>query len=220
MEYNRQNPDSQIADGLSYGDYGKTLATLEKIGTGQCEQIGQGVLRLAEQVGEKDYAMHCKGVELPAYLPQTNPGYPWALAGGHMSMRTYLLLLNERETGMEYWVDAITNRGLSILRDDFLGTCKFAGMTDEHMCQAVEALTHLSIDEAAMERLIRRTFLRGYRLERQNGFTDDDYVMPSEVHNEYPQIELPHFNSPDFFAELKTRVLSRIDELLVQENLN
>ena len=62
--------------------------------------------------------MQCKGVEFPAYLPQTNPGYPWALAGGHMSMGTYLLLLQERETDMDYWVDAITNRGLSILRDD------------------------------------------------------------------------------------------------------
>ncbi len=163
--------------------------------------------------------MQCKGVEFPAYLPQTNPGYPWALAGGHMSMRTYLLLLHERETGLDYWVDAITNRGLSILRDDFLGICKFAGMSDDRMVEAVGAMTGLAIDVPTLKRVIRRTFLRGYRLERRHGCTDDDYDMPAEVHREFPQIELPYFNTPEFFAELKQRVTTRIDELLLAEGL-
>lgn len=220
MEYNRQNPDSPIADGLSYGDYEKTLATLEKIGTGQCELIGQGVLRLAEQVGEKDYAMHCKGVELPAYLPQTNPGYPWALAGGHMSMRTFLLLVFERETDVDYWVDAITNRGIMTMRDDFLGVCKFCGMGDEQMCQAIEALSGLEIDPPTLQNVIMRTYLRGYRQERQGGFTDDDYNLPAISHNEYPQIDLPYFITPEFFADLKQKVTSRFDELLVEQGLS
>ncbi len=220
MEYNRRHPESPIAGGMSYGDYKKTLETIDKIGNGQLEQVGQGTLRLAEQLGEMGYAMQCKGVEFPAYLPQTNPGYPWALAGGHMSMRTYLLLLHERETGLDYWVDAITNRGLSILRDDFMGICKFSGMSDERMVEAVGALTGLAIDVPSLKRLIRRTFLRGYRLERQHGCTDDDYVMPAEVHQEYPQIELPYFNTPEFFSELKQRVTARIDELLVAEGLS
>ncbi len=220
MEYNRRHPEAPIADGMSYGDYKKTLETIDKIGNGQLEQVGQGTLRLAEQLGEMGYAMQCKGVEFPAYLPQTNPGYPWALAGGHMSMRTYLLLLHERETGLDYWVDAITNRGLSILRDDFMGICKFSGMSDERMVEAVGALTGLAIDVATLKQLIRRTFLRGYRLERRHGCTDDDYVMPAEVHQEYPQIELPYFNTPEFFSELKQRVTARIDELLVAEGLS
>lgn len=219
MEYNRRHPESPIADGLSYGDYQKTLETIDKIGNGQLEQVGQGTLRLAEQLGEWGYAMQCKGVEFPAYLPQTNPGYPWALAGGHMSMRTYLLLLHERETGLDYWVDAITNRGLSILRDDFIGVCKFSGLSDDRMVEALAAMTGLVIDVSTLKQIIRRTFLRGYRLERRYGCTDDDYVMPAEVHREYPQIELPYFNTPEFFAELKQRVTARIDELLVAEGL-
>ncbi len=220
MEYNRRHPDAPIADGLSYGDFERARQTIDRIGNGQLEQVGQGTLRLAEQMGETEYAMQCKGVEFPAYLPQTNPGYPWALAGGHMSMRTYLLLLHERETGMDYWVDAITNRGLSILRDDFLGICKFSGMTDDRMVQAVSAMTGLALDVPALKQVIRRTFLRGYRLERRHGFTDDDYAMPAEIHREYPQIELPYFNTPQFFAELRQRVTARIDELLVEEGLS
>ena len=75
--------------------------------------------------------MHCKGVELPAYLPQTNPGYPWALAGGHMSMRTYILAIVERETDVDYWVDATVNRGPKFILDDITGMCKFSMITPE-----------------------------------------------------------------------------------------
>ena len=164
--------------------------------------------------------MHCKGVEFPAYLPQTNPGYPWATAGGHMSMRTMFLLLLERETGLDYWVDAITNKGYMTLRDDFLGTCKFAGMTHEQMCSALSAVTGIEMKVPELERIIKRTFLRAIQLERQVGMTDADYDMPAEVHNEYPQIELPHFNTPEFFSQLKQKVNRRLDEMIIEEGLN
>jgi len=219
MEYNRRHPDQPIAEGLSYGDFEKTVDILVKMGTGKCEQVGQGSLRMAEQQGELGYAMQAKGVEFPAYLPQTNPGYPWALAGGHMSMRTYLLVLNERETGMDYWVDAITNRGLSILRDDFLGVCKFSGMPNDKMCEAIEALCGLHVEPNDLERTIRRVFLRGYRLEQEVGFTLEDYVIPEEAHYEYKQIELPYFNTPQFFHDLRQQVTDRFQQMMVEEGL-
>lgn len=219
MEYNLRNPDKPIAHGVKYGDYETSRRVLEEIGQGKLRQLGQGTLRLSQEVNAPEYAMQSKGMEYPAYLPQTNPGYPWALAGGHMSMRTYLLLLIEKETDMDYWVDAITNKGLSILRDDFLGVCKFSGMTDDNMVKAVTAMTGLELTVEELQKTIRRVFLRGYRLERRQGFTDDDYTMPAESHDEYPQIELPHFNSKEFFSELKQKVTSRLDELLVEEGL-
>jgi aldehyde:ferredoxin oxidoreductase len=176
---------------------------------------------MSEVLGDNGYAMHCKGVELPAYLPQTNPGYPWALAGGHMSMRTFLLLLFERETGMDYWVDAITNpdRGLIPLRDDVIGICKFAAMNHEQTASAVSALTGLPITAETMRDLVLRTFLRGYRLEKLQGFTPDDYNLPSESHNEFPEIDLPYFNTPEFFAEMKGRVIEKFDSLLDEIDL-
>lgn len=220
MEYNRRNPDSTIADGLWYGDFDAARKVVEKLGTGRLSEIGQGTMRLSRQLDATGFAMHCKGVEYPAYLPQTNPGYPWALAGGHMSMRTMFLLLLERETGLDYWVDAITNRGYMTLRDDILGVCKFAGMTHKHMCQALSATANIQMDVSDLEDVIRRTFLRGMQLEQKCGFTDDDYDMPEEVHLEYPQIELPHFNTKEFFGQLKQRVNSRIDQMIADEGLD
>ena len=220
MEYNRRNPDSMIADGLEYGNYEKTRDVVEQIGTGKLELLGQGSMRLGEQLNAPQYAMHCKGVEFPAYLPQTNPGYPWAIAGGHMSMRTMFLLLLERETSLDYWVEAITSKGWLTLRDDFLGICKFAGMTNDHMCSAVSAVSNIQMEVPELERIVKRTFLRGIQLEHEVGFTDEDYDMPAEVHDEYPQIDLPHFNTLEFFTQLKQRVNGRIQEMLVEEGLN
>jgi aldehyde:ferredoxin oxidoreductase len=223
MEYNERHKDDGKAmpDGPFYGDFQSALKAITDIGEGRSELLGQGTLRLSEALGETGYAMHCKGVEMPAYLPQTNPGYPWALAGGHMSMRTFLLLLFERETGMDYWVDAITNpdKGLTPLRDDILGGCKFAALNHDQMAEAVSGLTGLTITAETFRQLILRTFLRGYRLEKLQGFTSDDYNLPAESHNEYPEIDLPYFNTTEFFGELKERVIKTFDDLLEQEDL-
>ena len=219
MEYNRRNPDKPIAGGLKYGDYHGAERVVKEIGEGKLPLVGQGCLRMGKELGQLEYAMQSKGMEYPAYLPQTNPGYPWALAGGHMSMKTYLLLINEKDTAMDYWVDAITNRGLAILRDDFTGACKFTGLTDDKMVTAIRAATGLEVSIEDIQKTIRRMFLRGYRLEQRQGFTDDDYTMPAEIHNEYKEIELPYFNTPAFFGELKQKVQNRIKEMQVEEGL-
>ncbi|MHC4931219.1 MAG: aldehyde ferredoxin oxidoreductase N-terminal domain-containing protein, partial [Planctomycetota bacterium] len=86
MDYNGRNPGSPIVEGLSFGDAEATARVIEAVGAGTLPMVGQGSKRLSEQLGEPGFAMQCKGVEFPAYLPQTNPGYPFALAGGHMSM--------------------------------------------------------------------------------------------------------------------------------------
>lgn len=222
MEYNRRHAEkgSTIADGLSYGDFEACKKAILEMGQGRLDALGQGCKRLSEQTGETGYAMHCKGVEFPAYLPQTNPGYPWALAGGHMSMKTYLLLLWERNTEEDYWVEAITEKGWSIMRDDVIGICKFAGMKDVDMAKAISALTGLDISGEDIRATVRRVFLRGYRLERRQGFTDDDYVMPQEIHKRYDAVELPYFNSPEFFEKVQKRVIARLDEMLTEEGMN
>ena len=136
-----------------------------------------------------------------------------------MSMQTYLLYVYEKEAGLDYWVHAITERGPRIMRDDLIGICKFAGMGSGPMVRAIQALSGLEIDKAALARAVTRTYLRGYRMERTQGFGPDDYDMPAEVHNEVKQVELAHFNTPEFFAELKERVLDRFDEMLGMEGL-
>jgi aldehyde:ferredoxin oxidoreductase len=163
--------------------------------------------------------MHSKGVEYPAYLPQTNPGYPFALAGGHMSMRTYLLLLYEGETSLDYWVEAITERGPRMMRDDLLGSCKFAGLPDDRMAEALKEAAGIEATAEEIQAAVKRTYLRGYRLEKEQGFTVEDYVMPEEVHGEFPAIDLPRFNTKEFFGELRARVLARLDRKLAEEGV-
>ncbi len=219
MEYNRRHPGAPVAEGLSFGDARGAARAIRAVAEGRLPQLGQGVRRLAEETREGGYAMECKGVELPAYLPHTNPGYPFALAGGHMSMRTYLLLMFERETGLDYWVDAITRRGPMILRDDLLGVCKFGGMKDEAMSEALREAAGIEATADELRRAVLRTHLRGYRLERRLGFTEEDYDPPAAAHERLPPLELPHFLTRGFHVELKRRVLARFDEMLAEEGL-
>ena len=219
MEHNRRHPQRPVAGGLSYGDFTATRAAIAAVGAGRLPEIGQGVKRLSEATGEAGYAYHSKGVEYPAYLPQTNPAYPWALAGGHMSMRTYFLLLMERETGLDYWVDAITNRGPLIMLDDMTGICKFAAISPGLEAEAIRAAAGLAVTAEDLEGVVQRTYLRGYAGERRRGFTAADYTVPSEAHAENPSIQLPYFNTPEFFTALQERVLATFDRRVADAGL-
>ena len=219
MDYNRQHPDAPILDGLSFGDYDATCRLIRQTAAGEQPDIGHGVKRLAESLQETSYAMHCKGLELPAYLPETNPGYPFALAGGHMSMRTFLLLVFEGETELDYWVDAIVNRGIYYTRDDLLGLCKFAGTPDAVIVPAMRELFGFELSAEDMMHATQRTYLRGLVLERKQGITLDDYVLPARTFERNPHLELPHFITPEFWETLRARVLQAFDEQMADYGL-
>jgi len=223
MEYNRRHADDgkALPEGPRYGDFRSVIKAVTDAALGQDQRLGQGVLRIGEELGDPDYAMHCKGLELPAYLPQTNPGYPWAMAGGHMSMRTFLLLLFEGDTSMDYWVGAITDpdRGLVQFPYDMVGICKFAGMGAPAIAAAVAELTGLDVTADSLREMTVRTFLRGYRLEKLQGMTIEDYSLPADAFNEYPSIELPDFVSQEFFSELQGQVTEIFDRMLQESDI-
>jgi len=212
MEWNRRHPDSPIGEGITFGDHRGTVAAIQAIAEGRQPQLGQGVMRLAKETGEDDYAMHSKGLEYPAYLPHINPCYPWALAGGHMSMRTYLLAVQERETNVDYWVDATLNRGPLIILDDMTGICKFAFITADCEAEAIRVAAGLDVTGSKLLDVVNRTLLRGYASERRQGFERADYSMPGEAHVPVEHLTLEHFNTPEFFSQLQKRVLSVLDE--------
>jgi aldehyde:ferredoxin oxidoreductase len=211
MEHNRRHPTAALAGGLSYGDVAAVTEAITAVAEGRLPEVGQGVKRLGEQTGETGYAMHSKGLEYPAYQPQTNPGYPWALAGGHMSMRTFFLLVIERETGHDYWVDAITNRGPLFLMDDITGLCKFANATPELEAEALRIAVGLDIGADQLTEAVMRTFLRGYADERNRGFGPDDYVLPADAHRPIEHGDLPSFNTAEFFAGVQAEVMEILD---------
>ena len=219
MEWNKRHPDEPIAGGLAYGDYDGIREAITAIGEGRLPQMGQGTLRLATEQGDLSFAMQSKGVEYPAYMPHSNPGFPWALAGGHMSMRTFLLTIIERDTGLDYWVDAITNRGAQIILSDMDGLCKFAGVDFATHAEALRITAGLAVTAEDLEQAVARTFVRGYANERRNGFGVDDYVLPAEAHEPLASSTLPYFNTVEFFDGLQSRVMQTLDDRAVAAGL-
>jgi aldehyde:ferredoxin oxidoreductase len=214
MDHN-QRSSSELLGGLGFSDPDGVANAIREVAAGRLPELGQGVKRLSEQTGETAYAMHSKGLEYPAYQPHTNPGFPWALAGGHMSMRTFFLYVIERETGVDYWVDAITNRGPLYLMDDLTGLCKFANVGPDVEAEGLRVATGLDITETELVETVMRTFLRGYACERRIGFGSDDYRLPADAHQPMEGSDLPHFNTPEFFEQVQSRVMETLDQRAV-----
>ncbi len=211
MEWNRRHPDTPLAGGIAFGDFEATMAAITAIGEGRLPEVGQGAFRMARDTGEWGYAMQCKGVEFPAYLPHHNPGYPWALAGGHMTMRTFLSMIVEGRTDPDYWVNAITNVGWDYIRSDLDGLCKFSMATPDMHAEALRIAVGLDIDTDALMDATHRAFLRGYAIERSSGFDEADYVLPDEAHDPLETSTLEYFNTREFFNGVQARVLDQLD---------
>jgi aldehyde:ferredoxin oxidoreductase len=219
MEYNSRHPEKPICDGMTFGDFERARRFMHEAAAGRVPAIGCGVRRLARSLGDTSYAMECKGLELPAYLPETNPGYPFAIAGGHMSMRTFLLLVFEGKTDIDYWEDAIVNRGVYYTRDDLIGLCKFAGTPDDSILPACRDLYGVSLTQEEMFHATMRTYLRGLLLERRQGTTLDDYVLPERTYTPNPHVQLPHFITPEFWKELRGRVFKAFEQKMQEYRL-
>ncbi len=207
LDYNARHPEQPLFNGATFGDHAKIRELIEQAGRGQLPQVGHGVKRLADGMNEPGYAMHVKGLELPAYIPDTNPGYAWAIAGGHMTMATFMLLALQGDTSLDYWVDAITQKGLYQVRDDLLGSCKFAGMNHGMALTALKEATGMELSQEELLAAVRRAFLRGLALEAKQGYEDDDYTLPAQVFEDpNANLSTPNFITPEFFSALKERV--------------
>jgi len=209
LDHNERHPEKPIANGATFGDFTRIKELVEQTGRGALPEIGRGVKRLSEQVGETSYAMHVKGLELPAYLPETNPGYAFAIAGGHMSMGTHMLCAKEGKTSVEDWAKAITTTGLLQVGYDMLGLCKFVGvgMGHEMIARAIFETTGLTISPADIVAAVRRAFLRGLALELRQGFSTSDYTLPAQVFTHPNQIvTLPNFITAEYMEELREKV--------------
>ncbi len=209
LDYNARHPDKALCNGVGFGQFEQIRDLIVQTGHGRLSEIGRGSKRLSEQLGETSYAMHVKGLELPAYLPDTNPAYAFAIAGGHMSMGTHMYLAKEGKTGLDDWVEVITRQGLLQVGYDMLGLCKFVGvgMGHELISRAIHEATGLKVSSEEIVATVRRAYLRGLALELRQGYEDDDYTLPGQVFdNPNPNVTLPAFITKDFFAQMKKRV--------------
>lgn len=211
LSYNERHPDKPMLNGATFGDYEKIRELVIAAGEGRLPAIGRGSKRLSESTGETSYAYHVKGLELPAYQPETNPGYAWAIAGGHMSMGTYGLLTREGKSDIESWVKGITQDKLHIVGFDMIGLCKFfdiaKGIGTQMVVDCLQSEFGLEVSAEEIAAAVRRAFLRGLALERRQGYAKEEYTLPAEVFERpNPNIQLPHITSTQFFSELEKRV--------------
>jgi aldehyde:ferredoxin oxidoreductase len=138
-----------------------------------------------------------------------------------MSMRTFLLLVFDGKTDMDYWVDAITKpgKGVYYMRDDLLGLCKFAGTPDKVILPVFQEMYGLDLTQDDLIHAAQRTYLRGLLLERKQGMTLEEYTLPERAYQKNPNVQLPHFITPEFWRELRQRVLHEFDAQLAQYGL-
>ena len=211
MAYNERHPEATILNGATFGDYEKARELIIQAGEGKCPEVGMGSMRLSMQMGEPSYAYHVKGLELPAYQPETNPGYAWAIAGGHMSMGTYGLLTREGKSDIESWVKGITEDKLQIVGFDMIGLCKFfditKGIGTEMVTSCLQSEFGLQVSEEDLKAAVKRAFLLGLALELRQGYSKEEFCLPQEVFDApNTNIQLPNITSPEFIAELNKRV--------------
>jgi len=211
LAYNERHPQATILNGASFGDYEKIRELIIAAGSGKCPEVGQGSMRLSRSLGEPGYAYQVKGLELPAYQPETNPGYAWAIAGGHMSMGTYGLLTREGKSDLDSWVKGITEEKLHIVGFDMIGLCKFfdiaKGIGTQMVVDCLKSEFNVDLAAEEIRAAVRRAFLRGLALELRQGYTKEEFRLPPEVvENPNPHIKLPNITSPEFIETLEKRV--------------
>lgn len=211
MAYNERFPQKKILNGAVFGDYEKARELIIQAGIGECPAVGQGSMRLSEQLGEPSFAYHVKGLELPAYQPESNPGYGWAIAGGHMSMGTYGLLTREGKSDLDSWVKGITEDKLHIVGFDMIGLCKFfdiaKGIGTQMVVDCLKSEFGFEVTTEAICNAVRRAFLLGLALEFKQGYTKEEFRIPLEtIENPNKNIKLPVITDWKFIEELERRV--------------
>ncbi|MDG5468069.1 aldehyde ferredoxin oxidoreductase C-terminal domain-containing protein [Deltaproteobacteria bacterium IMCC39524] len=211
LSYNERHPQATILNGATFGDYEKIRELIIQAGEGALPEIGQGSMRLSQSLNETSYAYHVKGLEIAAYQPETNPGYAWAIAGGHMSMGTYGLLTREGKSDLDSWVKGITEDKLHIVGFDMIGLCKFfdiaKGIGTQMVVDCLKSEFDLDVSVDNIRAAVRRAFLRGLALELRQGYTKAEFCLPAEVfENPNQNIKLPNITSPEFIEKLEKRV--------------
>ena len=104
-------------------------------------------------------------------------------------------------------------------RDDIIGLCKFAGTPDTVIEPVFQDMFGLTVTHEDMQHATQRAYLRGLLLERKQGATLDDYVLPARAFEPNPNVQLPHFLTPEFWDQLRARVLQGFDEQIASYGL-
>ena len=212
---------------IKFGDADMLVELTEKIGKkeGIGELLSEGTKRVAEKLGKgsEAFAMHVKGLELPAYdsraVKITGLGYAVASRGGdHMTgyiqgptfIDTPFLVVEESKIDDVYTPKPKDTKVLKDLEDaltmfDITGTCKFMGLMLDAK-EWVDLISSVTGWEFGIEDF-RKTGERAVNLSRafnmRDGFSRADDTLPKRL-TEEPMPEGP----------AKGQVIDQLDMLL------
>jgi len=97
-----------------------------------------------------------------------------------------------------------------------IGLCKFfditKGIGTQMVVDCLKSELGLDVTTVALAEAVRRAFLRGLALELRQGYSKEEYTLPSEVfESPNTNIKLPRIATNEFFDELSKRVWEIFD---------
>ena len=180
---------------LTWGNHPAFITLVQKIGKreGFGELLGEGVKRAAEQIGKgaEKYAIHVKGLELPAYEPRAVKGYALSYAVSTLGAQHNWGRPSDELTGAR---DPLTDEGhgeyialvarRQVMMDCIL-ECVFAnsGLTPEARNQLVVAATGFEEfgDPAYLDRVADRVLCLERAFIVRDGFSRKDDTLPTRL---------------------------------------
>jgi len=193
----------------NFGNFEFAKKTLEEIARGK-HGLSQGLLRYA---GNVPNAMQTKGVEFPAYLGNLDPAYGLVDEGGqhmvtdnHNAWKYVDPKTGEKATNsVKEWRENVL-RGPQIMLYDILGLCKFAKATFDQTASLANQIYGLDLNAHDMKKIAIRTHMMAHNINKKQGFTEEDYIMPERCHESLPGMTIEHFNTKEFFNKVKAGV--------------
>ena len=184
---------------LKWGDPAPVMTLLEKISRRQGfgNILAEGTKRAAAQIGKgaEDYAIHIKGLELPAYEPRAVKGYGLILAtsnigASHMYGRPRDELAGKKDklTEVDKGQDAASAEILQATQDAII-QCAFSPVTGFNAQQRSELLVMATgfeefADPAYLDKVGERTLCLERCFNVREGFDRKDDTLPKRMRTE------------------------------------
>ncbi len=198
--------EAGIADfGVRFGDTAGILSLVEDIAfrKERGEILSLGVKKASEIIGGREFAMHVKGMELPAYDPRGALGMGLGYA---TSNRGACHLRGGFSVSFEiYGIPRRINRlqalgkGAHVARAQDLGAiadsliiCRFALLATSlhHWARALSVIENTEYTSSDLHKIGERIFNLERIINQQFGFAKKDDTLPERIKNEIPLEEM------------------------------
>ncbi len=185
--------------GIRFGESTKLLPLIESIAhrDGEGNLLADGVMRVSGKLGGEDFAMHVKGLELPAYDPRGAQGmglvYATSNRGachlrGGLSVATEIFGIPRRldrfqSVGKGTHVARYQDSGAVL---DSLIVCRFTSLATslQHWSRMYNAVTGEEMTATDLQRIGERIYNLEKVINVKLGFSKEQDALPSRLLNE------------------------------------